>query len=142
MDAGAPLLEASALTQAFRVPARLPFAKPHVVHAVSEVSFALAPGECLGLVGETGCGKSTLARTIMQAPPPASGDVLFRGQSLVTADRDTRRSLRGDAGPASTCRSRHSFSTCSSGSAAISAWPISSSRTISAWSAISAIESR
>jgi oligopeptide transport system ATP-binding protein len=94
--AGAPLLEARAVTQAFRLPASLPFAKPHVVHAVSEVSFALAAGECLGLVGETGCGKSTLARTIMQAPPPAGGDVLFRGQSLVTADRDTRRSLRGE----------------------------------------------
>jgi oligopeptide transport system ATP-binding protein len=94
--AGTPLLEARAVTQAFRLPARLPFAKPHVVHAVSDVSFALAPGECLGLVGETGCGKSTLARTVMQAPPPASGAVLFRGHSLVTAAPDTRRALRGE----------------------------------------------
>jgi len=89
-----PLLEARALTQVFRLPAMLPFRPPRVVHAVSEVSFTLAPGACLGLVGETGCGKSTLARSIMQAPPPAAGDVLFQGQSLVTADRETRRALR------------------------------------------------
>jgi oligopeptide transport system ATP-binding protein len=93
-DAIGPLLDVRAVTQVFRVPAVLPFRKPRIVHAVSAVSFTLAPGECLGLVGETGCGKSTLARTIMQAPPPTDGDILFKGESLVAADPDTRRSLR------------------------------------------------
>ncbi|HEU5094431.1 MAG TPA: oligopeptide/dipeptide ABC transporter ATP-binding protein [Reyranella sp.] len=89
-----PLLDVRAVTQMFRLPAALPFRKPRIVHAVSTVSFTLAPGECLGLVGETGCGKSTLARTIMQAPPPTDGDILFKGESLVAADPDARRSLR------------------------------------------------
>jgi len=89
-----PLLDVRAVTQVFRLPATLPFHKPRIVHAVSAVSFTLAPGECLGLVGETGCGKSTLARTIMQAPPPTDGDILFKGESLVAADPDARRSVR------------------------------------------------
>lgn len=67
------LLEVRGLTQEFRLPRRLPFGTPRRVHAVSDVSFSLQPGECVGLVGETGCGKSTLARTIMQAPPPVRG---------------------------------------------------------------------
>ncbi|WIM09505.1 oligopeptide/dipeptide ABC transporter ATP-binding protein [Enhydrobacter sp.] len=91
-----PLLDVRAVTQVFRLPATLPFRKPRIVHAVSAVSFTLAAGECLGLVGETGCGKSTLARTIMQTPPPAEGDILFKGESLVTASPDKRRSLRRD----------------------------------------------
>lgn len=88
------LLDVRAVTQVFRLPTSLPFSKPRMIHAVSEVSFSVAPGECVGLVGETGCGKSTLARTIMQAPPPTGGDVAFQGESLVTADRARRRSLR------------------------------------------------
>jgi oligopeptide/dipeptide ABC transporter ATP-binding protein len=56
---------------------------------VSGVSFDLWPGETLGVVGETGSGKSTLARSVLQAPPPKSGSVTFRGADLTT--------LRGNA---------------------------------------------
>jgi oligopeptide/dipeptide ABC transporter ATP-binding protein len=77
-----PLLEVSNLVQEFTVRDR-GGVKAGTVHAVSDVSFSLAPGETLGLVGETGSGKSTLARAVLQAPPPKSGSVRFRGTELV-----------------------------------------------------------
>lgn len=52
------------------------------VSAVADISFSVAAGETFGLVGETGCGKSSTARSIVQAPPPVSGEVVFRGQNL------------------------------------------------------------
>lgn len=64
------------------------------VHAVSGVSFALACGETLGLVGESGCGKSSLARAIMQLPKPSGGHVRFDGEDLATVDPVRLRILR------------------------------------------------
>src|SRR2546430_2649874 len=52
------------------------------VHAVSDVSFDVLEGETLGLVGESGCGKSTTGRAVMQLPRPTSGSVRFAGQEL------------------------------------------------------------
>jgi oligopeptide/dipeptide ABC transporter ATP-binding protein len=81
-----PLLEVSNLVQEFTVRDR-GGVKAGTVHAVSDVSFSLAAGETLGLVGETGSGKSTLARALLQAPPPKSGSVRFRGTELVGLKR-------------------------------------------------------
>ena len=52
------------------------------VNAVSGISFDVLRGETLGIVGESGCGKSTTGRAIMQLPRPTSGSVLFEGQEL------------------------------------------------------------
>jgi peptide/nickel transport system ATP-binding protein len=62
--------------------------------AVANVSFAVTKGETLGLVGESGCGKSTVARSIMQLPPPTGGSVIFEGRDLASLDTETLRITR------------------------------------------------
>ncbi|RCG27937.1 dipeptide ABC transporter ATP-binding protein [Sphaerisporangium album] len=66
------------------------------VHAVDGVSLTLAPGETLGLVGETGCGKSTLARCIAGLHPVTSGKVLFDGRDITNLPRKAMRPVRRD----------------------------------------------
>jgi peptide/nickel transport system ATP-binding protein len=64
------------------------------VHAVSDVSFDVAEGETLGLVGESGCGKSTTGRAVMQLTPPTRGSVRLRGTELTGLDEETLRRTR------------------------------------------------
>ncbi len=64
------------------------------VHAVSDVSFQIQKGETLGLVGESGCGKSTIARAIMQFPRPTSGNIFFKGEDLTGVAIKRLRQLR------------------------------------------------
>jgi len=65
-----------------------------VVHAVSDVSLDLVEGETLGLVGESGCGKSTTGKAIMQVPKPTSGSVVLDGVELTELDPETLRRTR------------------------------------------------
>ncbi|MGB2840691.1 MAG: dipeptide ABC transporter ATP-binding protein [Actinomycetes bacterium] len=66
------------------------------VQAVSDVSFHLDPGETLGLVGESGCGKSTTGRAVLQLHKPTSGSVRYDGQELTTLSNKQMRPIRRD----------------------------------------------
>ncbi len=71
-----------------------PIGRGRRVHAVSDVSFDLLRGETLGLVGESGCGKSTVARAVMQLTPASSGSVVLDGTDLRTLKGDRLRRAR------------------------------------------------
>ncbi|WP_281169541.1 ABC transporter ATP-binding protein [Elioraea tepidiphila] len=66
------------------------------VHAVSGVTFDLAPGETLGVVGESGCGKSTTGRCILRLIEPTAGEVWFEGRDVTAMDRKALGALRRD----------------------------------------------
>lgn len=66
------------------------------VKAVDDVSFEIFTGETLGLVGESGCGKTTLGRTLLRLIDPTSGRIIYKGEDLTARKKDTLSSLRKD----------------------------------------------
>ena len=66
------------------------------IKAVDDISFEILRGETLGLVGESGCGKTTAGRTILQLYRPTSGSVCFNGVELTRQSRAAMRRLRAD----------------------------------------------
>ncbi len=66
------------------------------VHAVDDVTFSLRTGETLGLVGESGCGKTTLSRTIMRLLDPTDGRITFAGNDITKSSRGDLRPIRSD----------------------------------------------
>ena len=64
------------------------------VHAVTDLSFDIAEGETLGIVGESGCGKSTTARAVIQLPKPTSGSVEFNGVDITSLKGEELRNVR------------------------------------------------
>ncbi|WP_203074796.1 ABC transporter ATP-binding protein [Falsiroseomonas ponticola] len=91
-----PLLSVRNLQKRFDVKGGLLRRTIGQVHAVSGVSFDLAPGETLGLVGESGCGKSTTGRLILRLIEPTDGEVWFEGRNVTALDHNQLGTLRRD----------------------------------------------
>ena len=93
-----PLLEVSDLVKHYPVRSGLLRRRVGTVHAVDGVSFSLGIGETLGLVGESGCGKSTVARSVLRLVEPTSGNIRIDGQEIThlskTELRPVRRSMQ------------------------------------------------
>ena len=70
--------------------------RTHQVRAVDEVDLNIFPQETLGIVGESGCGKTTLGRAILRLVKPASGKIIFEGQDILTLNSDNLRKIRRD----------------------------------------------
>ena len=88
------LLQVQNLKKYFPVSRQLFRTQRRYVIAVDDVSFDVLKGETLGLVGETGCGKTTVARTILQLYRPTSGKVLFDGVDLASLQENDLRKMR------------------------------------------------
>lgn len=92
----APLLQVRGLTKHFPVRAGVLLRTVGQVHAVDDVSFDLDTGETIGLVGESGCGKSTVGKTLLRLYDPTAGRVFFEGRDIATMSRIELRQLRRD----------------------------------------------
>lgn len=65
-----------------------------LLHAVDNVSFAISEGETLGVVGESGCGKSTMGRAILRLHEPTDGEVFFQGENILKYNSSQMKNLR------------------------------------------------
>ncbi|RRR75498.1 MAG: dipeptide ABC transporter ATP-binding protein [Candidatus Viridilinea halotolerans] len=91
-----PLLEVNHLQKYFPIKGGLLQRTVATVKAVDGVSFAVKRGETLGLVGESGCGKTTTGRTVLRLEQATAGEVLFEGQDVLKAGRSQMKKLRRD----------------------------------------------
>ena len=92
--AGSPLLSVRGLAKHYVRKSGMFSGDKGVVRAVDGVSFEVYPGETLGLVGESGCGKTTTGRAVLRLIEPTAGDVVFEGQDVLRLEASALRRLR------------------------------------------------
>src|SRR5258708_14727376 len=91
-----PLLRVNELVKNFPIKGGMLGRENDQVHAVDSISFTISAGETLGLVGESGCGKSTTGRCILRLIEPTSGEIWFEGRNVTAFDHQTLTALRRD----------------------------------------------
>jgi oligopeptide/dipeptide ABC transporter ATP-binding protein len=90
----AALLEVEGVARSFAVGSTMLGRAVAVLRAVDDVSFSIDPGETLGLVGESGCGKTTLGRLVLRLIEPSAGRITFAGRDITHLHEDALRPLR------------------------------------------------
>lgn len=88
------LLEVTNLVRRFELPKRLFSKQQRYIHAVDGVSFSLGRAETLGIVGESGCGKTTLSRAMLRLVEPDAGKIVFRGRDITHLSKEELRAER------------------------------------------------
>src|SRR5262245_26215302 len=89
-----PVLEAKNIVKHFPVKRGLLSREVAVVRAVDDISFSIDPGKTLGVVGESGCGKTTTAKMVLMLERPTGGIMRFEGQDLQALDGGSLRAYR------------------------------------------------
>ncbi|MGK5500408.1 ATP-binding cassette domain-containing protein, partial [Streptomyces sp. URMC 125] len=95
VDRGEPILEVRNLVKHFPLTQGVVFKRQvGAVRAVDDVSFTLHQGETLGIVGESGCGKSTVAKLLMNLERPTSGRILYKGEDITRLSGRALKAVR------------------------------------------------
>ena len=91
-----PIVETKGVEVRFALQTHFLSREKPVLHALNTVDIAIQPGESFCVVGESGCGKTTLGRAIIGLQPPSAGEIFFQGQRIDNMDEATRKPVRRD----------------------------------------------